>query len=182
MANVKLKWWKEYIWQTVSHQQQRITHLTSAHSSLTLYKLISFWLLSFAFISWWHCRFEARLCIQTDESDAALIGNTLAVFHHSVQTALASSPGNSIINKNESADLQSCYTLHLSDNKECCPGRRGSLLFLQAGLKEEIFSSSVVHMSNVAAVVTQPGRLFHTNERSSPHLDAKLCGLIRLTV
>jgi len=34
----------------------------------------------------------------------------------------------------------------------------------------------------MAAATTQRGRLFHTNERSSPHFDAKLCGLIRLTV
>lgn len=63
--------------------------------------------------------------------------------------------------------------------------RMGKLITVISGqAQREEISSLVVHshMSNMAAVVTQPGRLFHTNERSSPHLNAKLCGLIRLTV
>lgn len=192
MAKVKLKWWKESIWQNIPHNhlkthfhQRKITHLVSAHFNLTLYKLISFWLLSFAFITWWQRGSEALLqhwngwikCCAYRESFSCF--PAFCANHRNV----APQSKNGIINKNESTDLQSCYTLHLSDNNKCNPGCGNSLLLFQAGLKErKSLLWWYIHTSNMAAVVTQPGRLFHTNERSSPHLSAKLCGLIRLTV
>lgn len=64
------------------------------------------------------------------------------------------------------------------------PGMGRVIIVSSAQAERAEISSLVVHshMSNMAAVVTHPGRLFHTNECSSPHLGAKLHGLIRLTV
>lgn len=86
MSDIKFKWWKAEMWQPIPHNHlkthfhhRKITHLVSAHFSLTLYKLISFWLLSFAFITWWHCSSEALLQPEKDESNAALIEKASAV-------------------------------------------------------------------------------------------------------
>lgn len=90
---------------------------------------------------------------------------------------------NGIINKSESTDPQSCDTLHLCDNNKTSSGMEKLISALSEMAQRKKISSLVrSFMSHMAAAAPQPGGLFPTNAHPSPHLYAKLCGMIRLTV